>query len=214
MVNTIPVNLLQIMIKRVHEKYIMLASVIGLPAHFICSGLAILLFPPELTRGIPMYSAESIVLIEFGLSFLLLGSTVMGLKLEDEKKILPAAGFTMLAISIGVMMSSLFEITQDTNNQSFEKLYYITVSSNFLYFPAMILIAFYDGFKKWIRILGLISCVPLLIATILFLFHYRIYFVLETIMNCGYLLMGITQCLWAFSVYKNYRRKIHEKVDS
>jgi len=171
-------------------------------------------FPPRIINNIPYYPPSTIILIEFGLAFLMLRCTVMGLKLEDEKKILPAAGFTMLAISIGVMMSSLFEVTQTSNEQSFEKLYYVTISSNFLYFPAMILIFFYDGFKKWIRILGLISCVPLLVSSVLFLVHYRNYSVLEGITGIGYILMGITQCLWAWSVYRNYKRKKKENLDA
>src|SRR5688572_21824837 len=157
--DNIKLPIFKLMIQRIQEKYIMLATVIGLPGHFVCSLVAMFLFPPRIINNIPYYPPSTIILIEFGLAFLMLGCTVMGLKLEDEKKILPAAGFTMLAISVGVMMSSLFEVTQTSNEQSFEKLYYVTISSNFLYFPAMILIFFYDGFKKWIRILGLISCV-------------------------------------------------------
>ncbi|MDX2196329.1 MAG: hypothetical protein NW207_07920 [Cytophagales bacterium] len=196
------------MVRHIQDKYIMLDTVIGFSAPFICSLLGQMIFATDYAGQVPIYKPETIVLIEFGLSFLLLGSTVMGLKLEDEKKILPAAGFTMLAISAGVMMSSLFEITQVSSAESFEKYYFITISSNFLYFPAMLLIAFYDGFKIWIRWLGLISCLPLLISSILFLTHYRNYSMLEIITNCGYLLMGLAQCIWAINIYINYKKKL------
>jgi len=51
------------------------------------------------------------MLMVTGGSLMIAGLTVMGLKLADEKKVLPAAGFTMFAISGGILMASLFEIS-------------------------------------------------------------------------------------------------------
>jgi len=195
------------MIKQIQEKYIILAIIIGLPGPFLFAILGQIFFPPVYTAEFPIYSPGSILITELGLTFLLFGSTVMGLKLEDEKNILPAAGFTMLAISAGVTMSSLYEITQVSTIEAYEKYYFITISSNFLYLPAMLLIASYNSFKWWIRLLGIISCFPPLISSIQFIFNNRNFIMLDWVTNTGYLLLGITQCLWAISVYINYRKK-------
>lgn len=132
----------------------------------------------------------------------------MAIKLADEKKVLAAAGFTMLAISTGVLMASLFETTESISREAFEKSYYITTSANFLYLPAMLLIAACDEFKKWVRVLGLISSLPLWICSFLFLFHFRNYTTLDYIGITGYVLMMFTQLMWAVNVYQNYRKKI------
>jgi len=185
----------------------MLTAVIGFGAQIFCAVLAMILFPPDYSGEIPYYAPESNVLIEFGLALLIAGSTVMGIKLADEKKVLPAAGFTMLAISAGVMMASLWETTTVSTHEAYEKSYFITTSSYFLYVPAMILISFYEEFKKWIRYLGIFSSLPLLISSCLFLFHYRKYTVLEMIGMVGYVLLFTTQLLWAINVYTNYKKK-------
>ncbi len=132
----------------------------------------------------------------------------MGLKLEDEKKILPAAGFTILAISTGILMSSLFEITQNTTLLSWEKFYYIASSGHFLYFPAMLMISTYDGFKKWCALYWIDLLYTLLVSTLLFLFHFRNYYWLESITNTGYFLMGLSEFVWAINIYINYRNKM------
>lgn len=191
-----------------HEKYITMAIAIGFNTQLLCLILVMLLFPPDYSKTIPSYAPESSVLIEFGLAFFIFGATVMAIKLADERKVLPAAGFTMLAISCGVVMSSLFEITQSNTPEAFELSYYISTSSNFLYFPAMLLIFANDDFRKWLRWLGLISSIPYLIASILFLGQYRNYTMLELVNTVGYFLMLLTQMMWALSVYRKYRKGI------
>jgi hypothetical protein len=137
----------------------------------------------------------------------LAGLTVLGIKLAEEKKIMPAAGFTMLAISAGVMMASMFEITQINSMETYVKFYYIGAASNFLYLPSMFLISFYEDFKKWVRYVGLISTIPLLTTSGIFLFGYRNFVVMENIANVGYLMMFMTQLIWAYNLHINYKRK-------
>jgi hypothetical protein len=62
-------------------------------------------------------------------------------KAEEEKQILASGGFTAQAIALGLAGVGPFEITSITNKETYEKFYYITLTSNFLYFPSQLLIA-------------------------------------------------------------------------
>lgn len=191
-----------------HEKYITYAIVVGFTAQIFCYIITTILYPPDYSTSIPKYAPESGVILELGFALFIFGTTVMAIKLADEKKVLAAAGFTMLAISTGVIMASVFETTTNLTEETFEKSYYIVTSSNFLYLPAMLLISACDEFKKWVRVLGLFSAVPLWISSFLFLAHYRNYTTLDYIGITGYLLMMLTQLIWAINVYNNYRKKM------
>ncbi len=190
------------------KKYMMLTSVIGFGAQIVCASLAMIIYPPDYSGEIPYYAPESNMLIEFGLALLIAAATGMGIKLAEEKKKLPATGFTMLAISAGVMMAALWETTTVSTEEAYEKSYFIITSSYFLYLPAMLLIACNDEFKTWLRWLGVISSVPLLISNILFLLHYRNFSVLDMVGLIGYVLLFLTQLFWAFNVYANYKTEL------
>jgi hypothetical protein len=166
----------------------------------------LLIYPPGLSKEFPVYDPDGIMLVAYGNALFIAGLTVMGIKLADEKKVLPAAGFTMFAISGGILMASLFEITQVVSMETYEKFYRIQSSSNFLYLPAMYLISAYEDFKKWIRYIGLVSSIPLLIASLLFLFGNRDFKILEIISDIGFGFMSVTSVSWAYNVYINYKK--------
>ena len=188
-----------------HERKItwfIIATLIAQPLFMV---MAFLIYPPDFSKQFPVYNPDSIMILTYGSALFLAGLTVMGIKLADEKKVLPAAGFTMLAISGAILMTSLFEISQVVSLETYEKFYRIQASTNFLYLPAMYLISAYEDFKKWIRYIGLISSIPLILASFLFLFGSRDFQTLENIANVGFALMAVTSFSWAYNVYHNYR---------
>jgi hypothetical protein len=189
-----------------HEKKITWFVVITFLAQPVSTLMALLIYPPDVSKEFPVYDPDGIMLVTYGNALFIAGLTVMGLKLADEKKVLPAAGFTMFAISGGILTASLFEITQVISLETYEKFYRIQSSSNFLYLPAMYLISAYEDFKKWIRYIGLVSSIPLLIASFLFLFGNRDFKTLETISNIGFGFMTLTSISWAYNVYINYKK--------
>jgi hypothetical protein len=195
------------MITHKQEKWMMMIIVTGFSAQLFCMTLAMTLFTPDYSKEFPVYAPESNVFLQLGLALLIAASTMMGIRLAETEKI-PAAGFTMLAISSGVMMAALFETTTVFTLESYEKQYYIITSSNFLYAPAMLMISQYREFKPWLRRMGIISTLPLLTVSFMFLFHYRNFTRLELIGTSGYSLIMITQLIWALNVYSNYRKKI------
>jgi len=190
-----------------HEKKItwfVVSTFIGMP---LASVMSFILYPPDFSKEFPVYDPDSIMLMVFGSTLFIAGLTVMGIKLADEKKVLPAAGFTMLAISGAIMMASIFEISQVVSLETYEKFYRIQSSGNFLYLPAMYLISSYDDFKKWIRYIGLVSSITLLIASVMFLSGNRDFNTLETISNIGFSIMFVTSLSWAYNVYVNYKKQ-------
>jgi len=189
-----------------HEKKITWFVVITFLAQPFFMLIAFLIYPPDFSKEFPVYDPDSIMIATYGNALSLAGLTVMGIKLADEKKVLPAAGFTMFAISGAILMTSLFEISQVISIETYEKFYRIQASTNFLYLPAMFLISAYEDFKKWIRYIGLISSVPLITSGFMFFFGNRDFKTLESISNIGFTLMLVTSISWAYNVYINYRK--------
>lgn len=195
-----------------HEKKITWFVVITFLAQPVLMLIAFLIYPPDFSKEFPVYDPDSIMVVTYGNALFLAGLTVMGIKLADEKKVLPAAGFTMFAISAAILMTSLFEISQVVSLETYEKFYRIQASTNFLYLPAMFLISAYEDFKKWIRYIGLIGSIPLFISGFMFFFGSRDFKTLEAISNTGFTLMAFTSISWAYNVYINYK-KIQNKVE-
>ncbi len=174
----------------------------------ILSILTIIIFPPDFSKEYPLYNPDSLMLAGLGNSLAIGGLTVLGIKLADEKKVLPSAGFTMLGISMGLMLVSLFEITQVVSHEAYEKFYRIQASGNFLFLPSMYLISFYEDFKKWIRYIGLVSSLILLVSSLIFLFGNRDFKMLEIISNTGFSFLFITYFAWAYNIYYNYKKNL------
>lgn len=189
-----------------HERKIAFFIIATFIAQPLFSIISFVIYPPDFSKEFPLYDPNSLMLVAFGNALGIGGLTVLGIKLADEKKILPSAGFTMLGISMGLMLVSLFEITQVVSHEAYEKFYRIQASGNFLYLPSMYLISAYEDFKKWIRYIGLISSLVLLAASFMFLFGNRDFKTLETISNIGFGFMFITFFSWAYNVYRNYKK--------
>jgi len=187
------------------NKQIIIALLICLISAPVFNILSVVIYVPDFTKDYPVYDPDGVLLIQFSGALYLLALTILGMKVEEEKNILAAAGFTAQAIAMGLAMASLFEITMVADKESYEKFYYIPVSSNFLYLPSMILIATYDKFKVWVRWSGIATGIPLMISSAMFLFKYRDYNTLEVISSAGYMMLLVVQMMWAYNLYRNYK---------
>ena len=190
------------------DKYFAISILISLNLQFLLLPLLVILYPPSMHDGHPVYAPESMVLNNLGLAFTMIGSTLLGIKLADDKRVLAASGFTAYAISCGVVMASSFEIMNPLSEEGWEKAYYITTSANFIYLPAMLLIAANDEFRKWVRWVGVVSAIPYDVSAILFMSGGRNYAAYEIINTVGYLMMLVAQMMWSINVWRNYREKL------
>ncbi len=198
---------LKVMAHLKNERKIIFIIVFAFIVQALISILSATIYPPDFSKEFPLYNPNSLMLIAFGNAIGIAGLTVMGVKLTDEKKVLSSAGFTMLGILMGLLLVSLFEITQVVTFEAYEKFYRIQASGNFLYLPSMCLISTHKEFKKWIRYIGLASSVILLISSFILLFDNRNFKMLETISNIGFAFMFITFFCWAYNVYINFNNK-------
>jgi len=164
------------------------------------------IYPPDLAGVFPVYSMKFVLTIQVSGAFLLIALTVVAMKAEEEKQILPAAGFTAQAISYGINVMSLFDIVDVSTVDQYESYYYLTVGSNFLLVPSTILIATYRRFKVWIRIYSNVAIIPLFASSIIFLYGSRDYHLLENINSLGVALVSISWLFWAGNIYMNQKR--------
>ena len=190
-----------------NEKSIVHFVVFCLVANVVLSISSFVLIPPDFSQAFPIYPPNEVMIQQFGGSLSLAAFTVLGIKLADEKKVMPAAGFTMLAISTGVLLISYFDITAIVSLESYVKFYYVSAAGNFLLLPALYLISSNEDFKPWVRFAGLIAIVPMVTATFVFLFGSRDFHLLESISNTGFILFYLTQLSWANNLYSNLKRK-------
>lgn len=84
---------------------------------------------------------------ELGGAVFIAACTLTSFKLAREHWDIPAAGYTMLAIAFGVFYASNNDVS-------------LFASGVILFVPSMFLIAYYALFPIWLRMLGLVACVP------------------------------------------------------
>jgi hypothetical protein len=193
------------MVKR-NEKLIMLTIVVCFIAAFVVNILAAIIYPPDFNGIVPIYTADWVMVVQAAGAFLLVAMTVIAMKAEEERQILAAAGFTAQAISFGISVVCLFDIADVQTFEEYEDYYRVTVSSNFLLIPSMVLIASYDRFWMWVRYMSLVSMVPFLIASVAFLGGVRDYHFLETFVNIGVILFSLCWVIWAVNIYMNFKK--------
>ncbi len=195
------------MVNRNEKDHIAIAIAIGFILPTIITILSSILDPPDWSGNIPVYSTLSNLCFETAIALMIFGSTLMGIKLADEKKVMPAAGFTMFAIANGVVFVIFFEMMDAMSEESFVKTYNILTGYILLELPALILISFYTGFPKWINWIGILSMVPFAVSGGLFLNGYRNFVALDQISMLGFTLLNIAQVSWGILVLKNRRRE-------
>jgi hypothetical protein len=159
-----------------------------------------------------LFSADGVTnlfLEKISVALYIFACTVHGLKLTEEKKTMPAAGFTMMAISQGVIFTTFFE---PNDLEGYNKAYELFGGGLLLFFPAMLLISFYTEFPKWVNIIGLVSCVPFLVDLILFEQEKHYTPILDEVYTVAQILLEITALSWAFFIWKNHNDELKKKA--
>ena len=172
--------------------------VIGFVISFVAFAVASLLPAGEV----------ELFLEKISVAMYLFACTVHGLKLTEEKKTMPAAGFTMMAIAQGIIFTTFFE---PDNMEGNDKAYELFGGGLLLFFPAMLLISFYTEFPRWVNFLGVISCIPFLVDFILFEITRHYTPVLDQVYFVAQLLLEITALTWAYYIWKNHQIELQRK---
>ncbi len=149
------------------------------------------------------------VLIDLGLmttAMLICGASMMAIKLADERKTLPSAGFTILAISTGIFFVTSFEM------ENINKATHIFMGGMMLYLPAMLLIFFYSDFPKWLNWSGVVACLPQTLSSIWWMATREHNARMDLLSNIGYTFIIITCQSWAVIVMKHARKPYPKAV--
>lgn len=172
-----------------HDRYLNLMNIVFFVGALLC-GIVGSMLKTE--------SAVQTSLYQFSSAFFIAGCTTSGSKLIREGWDIPAAGFTILAISQGIYYASLLI-------HGPERLPFFS-SGVPLFLPGMVLIFFYRLFPLWVRILGLTACLPFLLILIYSLSNYGNQNLVIALFIAGFTIIDITSLFWAFYFWRNYRK--------
>ena len=188
-------------------KHVAYTIAIGFIGSFLAFGFS-LFFPPDFSTPIPTFPKASMVSQEISLALYILGCTVLGLKLAEEKKTLPSAGFTFLAIAMGINFILYF--INLNNEQSLQDGYKTFCGMMYLLIPAMILIAFYSEFPRWVNWLGLVSLIPYIITYFKFMSNEKYSTDLDRTSFFSVILFNLTALAWGIFTLRNMKKEIAE----
>ncbi|MEP7197920.1 MAG: hypothetical protein ABI851_15485 [Saprospiraceae bacterium] len=159
-------------------------------------------FPPDFSVDPPKINKLGLVFGHLQTAFVILGCTALGIKLAEEKQTLASIGFTMMAITQGIIFV-LYVISPEPSKENLDEVYKLFSASLFLLIPSMLLIALYSNFPKWLNIFGMLSTIPWLIENILYFTNHKLTEIEGAIDFLGQLMINITVAAWAIYVLKN-----------
>lgn len=159
-------------VTRKHKRHLAAMIAFGFISPFIFLTIGFLFFPPDMSGEMPVYSDGMIYMNEIAVAAFIFGCALMGIKLADDRKVMPAAGFTMMAIAQGVAYTTMFEAFGMDHKEFADVMEMRTKASNIqiggaiLFIPGLFLITTYSEFQKWLNWAGIIIAVPFITTSI------------------------------------------------
>ncbi len=188
-------------------KHVAWTIAIGFIGSFVAFAISFL-FPPDFTKSPAVFQEAALIAQEISMALYIFGCTVLGLKLAEEKKTLPAAGFTMMAIAQGVYFILYFMNLE--NPEKLVEAYNTFCGMMYLLLPAMILISFYSHFPRWVNVLGIIACIPNLMVYFQFMTTKKYSEQLDTFSFFSLILFNITALIWGIFILRNMKNELKE----
>lgn len=126
--------------------------------------------------------------------FIIIGASLLSLKLTRLDHDIPAAGFGIL--TIGNAMAYGFLATHDAGSAQFG-------ASIFIYVPALFLISLSDLSRLIIRIIGMISAAAFAILAVRIFIGISDGAINDSVKAIAYAAMSVTELAWGWWVYNN-----------
>lgn len=159
-------------------------------------------FPPDFSMDPPKIHEINLLMGNLQTAFVILGCTALGIKLAEEKQTIASIGFTMMAITQGVIFV-LYVVSPQPTKENLDEVYKLFTASLFLLLPSMLLIAYYGEFPRWVNILGIAAVFPWIVENIIYQFQHKLSSLLGSVDFVGQLLLNITITAWGIYVLKN-----------
>ena len=166
-------------------------------------------FTPDMESNPPVYQHPQLILQALATAALVFSSTLIGLKLAEDKQILPAAGFTMLSIASALSIVVYFEF-RTFSVEEFEKIYDIYLSYVALLVPTAILLVYYKDVPKWQRFLPIVSVIIQSSSMVVYYSGYEEYNKLDSISFIGYLIFTVLTLLWGIQIWRKSVKQFTE----
>lgn len=172
----------------------------------VIAGIIGWLFPPDFSVEPPKISEVGLMMGHMQTALIILGCTALGIKLTEEKKTIASIGFTMMAITQGVIFV-LYVVSPEPTTENLDEIYKLFAASLFLLIPSMLLISFYSEFPKWLNLLGIAAIIPWIIENIMYFSTHKLSNAVGTADLIGQLLMNATVICWAIYTLKKSRNE-------
>jgi hypothetical protein len=184
-----------------HLVWLIAYSFIGSAVFWVGSNF----FIPDTSIDPPIVSPIMIILSRIQTVLVIVGCTAYGIKLTEEKQIIPSIGFTLMAIAQGVLYI-IFTISFNSHEKIAEA-YRMFSSGVYLMIPAVLMIAYCNDFARWLRISGIVFVGLMCIEYISFLFVGSLTFpiiIIDTIANG---IMNIVVIGWGIALLKSEKKR-------
>ncbi len=183
---------------------IALIILLGFISQIFFALLGIVLFPIDYSTHPPVYPVNLLLLQEVGQAFAICSMVLMGIKLADEKEVLPAAGFTILSIAFGLIMVTNFEIIAGRSNiESVDISFQMYFGANLLAIPGILMVSMYSHYQRWLNLTAVISVIPYLITQALYFSGYKEFTVIDGISTISWILQSFVMIMWGVHAWKN-----------
>ncbi len=173
----------------------------------VIAAMASLSFPPDFSVEPPKLSELGLMFGHLQTAFVILACTALGIKLAEEKQTMSSIGFTMMAITQGVIFV-LYALSPEPSKENLDEVYKLFTASLFLFIPSMLLIAVYSSFPKWLNIFGVIAIFPWVMETILYFRSHTLGDAEAAADFIGQLMINVTVAGWGVYTLKG---KSHHK---
>lgn len=166
--------------------------------------IASFFFAMDTTSEIPSISEGMLRMGQLGTAFVILGATVLAVKYAEEKDTMASIAFTLYSIAQGVVF--VVYIISYNSKENLEEGYQTFSASLFLLAPAMVLIALYSEFPKWLRWLAILSFIPYIIENISFEIDHTFNSQIMILDGIGNSLTNIMILAWGIILIQRSRR--------
>ncbi|HNP48550.1 MAG TPA: hypothetical protein PKK99_11445 [Bacteroidia bacterium] len=163
-------------------------------------------FPPDFTVDPPKMNEIGLMLGHLQTSLVILGCTALGIQLTEEKQTISSIGFTMMAITQGVIFV-LYVVAPEPSKENLDEVYKLFAASLFLLIPSMLLIAFYSEFPRWLNLLGVFAIIPWITENFLYFYTHNLSPVVGAADFVGQLMMNTTIFFWGYFSLKKYKKR-------
>ncbi len=163
---------------------------------------------PDFSKDPPIISQLLMTFGQISTSLLIMGCVAYATKLTEERKTMSSIGFTLMSVAQGIIF--VLYLFSFNGIEKFEEAYRIFSASMYLLVFAILLIAFFSEFPTWLKIGGIISCLPYAVENIIYAIEGKITPILLHIDGIGNLLFNFTVACWGIIILRRLKVELNK----